>query len=114
MKEITPSALWAILGELIGAPMLWATSVAIGLLLLLFVIAVTRRHGFRGKAASVGIWAGVLVGIAVMAIAPFMTQATFHNFYGGLDWIALAIAGLLSFGGTVVAIYGVAGLGNRA
>lgn len=114
MKDITPSMLWAILEELMGAPVLWVASAAAGLLLLLFVVAVARRHGFRGKVASAGIRIGVVVGIAVMVIAPFLTQATFHNIYGGVDWIALAIAGLLSFAGTVVAIYGIFGLGGRA
>jgi len=114
MKDITPTTLWAILEELIGAPVLWAASVTIGVLLLLFVIAVARRRGFRGKAASAGIRTGLVVGIAVMVIAPFLTQATFHNFFGGVDWVALAVAGLLSFAGTVVAIYGIFGLGGRA
>lgn len=114
MKDITPSMLWAILEELMGAPALWIISAAVVLVLLLFVIALVRRHGFRGKAASVGLRAGVVVGIAVMVIAPFLTQATFHNFLGGVDWIALTIAGLLSFAGTVVAVYGIFGVGGRA
>ncbi len=114
MKEITLSNLWAILEELMGSPMLWAAVVIIGVLVLLFVVAVSRRHGFRGKPAAIGIRAGLVVGIAIMVIAPFLTQATFHNFFGSLDWLALVVAGILSFVGTVVAVYGILGLTSRA
>lgn len=114
MKDITLSNLWAILEELMGTQLLWAAAAVVGVLLLLFVIAVSRRHGFRGTPASIGIRAGLVVGIAIMVIAPFLTQATFHNFSGSVDWLALMVAGLLSFVGTVVAVYGVMGLGSRA
>lgn len=114
MKEITPSALWAILEELMGAQVLWVMVAVAGLLALLFIVAIGRRHGFSGKPASIGIYAGLFVGLGVMVMAPFLTQATFHNFFGSVDWIALVIAGFLSFIATVVAVYGVLGLGNRA
>ena len=114
MKEITPSTLWSILEELIGVQMLWIAVAVVVFLLLLFAVAVGRRHGFSGKPASIGIRAGLVVGLAVMIVAPFLTQATFHNFSGSVDWLELAIAGLLSFAGTVVAVYGLLGQGGRA
>ncbi len=113
MKEITLSALWTILEELMSPQVLWVMVGVAGLLLLLFAVAVGRRHGFSGKPASIGIRTGLVVSLVAMIAAPFLTQASFHNILGSVDWIALVIVGFLAFVATVVAVYGVMGVGRR-
>ena len=114
MKDFAPSTMWGIAGELLGAVPLWICVWTAALFLLLFVIALVRRRGFHGAAGRMGVYAGLIVSVIAVLFAPLMTQAAFTNLHGVVDWIALAVFGLLVFAATVVAVYGVLGLGGRA
>jgi hypothetical protein len=110
MKDFSPAALWAIGEELVGAVPLW-TAIAIAIAcLLLFGAALLRRGGFRGAAAAASLIAGLFAGIIAIFAAPLLTQASFANLHGALDWIALALIGAGAFAGVAAAVYGVAGL----
>lgn len=114
MKDFSPLSLWAIAEELLGAGPLWIGVCVAALFVLLFVIAMVRRHGIHGAAARFGVRAGLIVAVAVAIAAPFATQATFENLHGGVDWLALGVLALLAFAGTFVAVYGLFGLNRRA
>ena len=112
MKEFTPAALWAIVEELFGAVPLWTTIALAVVFLVLFGAALLRRGGFRGGAAAASLIAGLFAGIIAVFAAPLLTQASFANLHGALDWIALALIGAGAFAGVTVAAYGVVGLGR--
>lgn len=114
MKDFAPSTLWTIAEELIGTIPLYVAVVFALFFAMLFIVALLRRHGFKGSAARTGLITGVVVGVGTILIAPLMTQAAFTNLHGVLDWAALIVVGLLAFAGTVVAVYGLLGFGRRA
>jgi len=92
----------AILQEMLGG-LFWpaaAAAVAVGLLL---VAALVRQHGFQGRAARIGLTAGVVAAAVAVLAAPALTHSEFANLHGLLDWGLLAAIGLAAFlGGTAV------------
>jgi hypothetical protein len=112
MKDFAPAALWAIGQDLFGAVPLWIAIVLAAVFLALFGAALLRRGGFRGGAAAASLIAGLFAGIIAIFAAPLLTQASFANLHGALDWIALALIGAGAFAGVTAAVYGVAGLGR--
>lgn len=113
MKDFSLATMWTIAEELLGTVPLYVAVVLAVVFLLLFLVALARRHGFRGGAARIGILVGLMATVVIMLIAPLLTQAGFTNLHGVQDWAALLAFGVLSFAGTVVAIYGVLGVAGR-
>lgn len=113
MKDFSLPTLWTIAEEFFGTVPLWIIVILGALFLLLFLFALIRQQGFHGSAARTGVIAGIVVGVAAAAAAPFMTQAGYGNLHGAVDWIALVVIGVLTFIGVVVVVYGVLGFGSR-
>ena len=114
MKDFAPSTLWTIAEEMVGYVSLWIGLAAVVVFVVLFLVALSRRHGFHGAAARAAVFGGLIVGIVTVLVAPFLTQASFTNLHGGVDWIALSALGLAAFLGALVALYGVLGFSHRA
>lgn len=114
MKDFTLATMWTIAEELIGAVPLYAAVILAAVFLLLFLVALVRRHGFHGGAARIGILVGLIAAVVIMLIAPLLTQASFTNLHGVQDWAGLLTFGVFAFAGTVVAVYGVLGAAGRA
>lgn len=110
MKEFTPGALWAIGEELFGAVPLWTAIALAVVFLVLFGAALLRRGGFRGGAGAASLIAGLFAATVAVFAAPLLTQASFANLHGALDWITLALIAAAAFAGVTVAVYGVTGL----
>lgn len=113
MKDFTPSVLFAIAQETVGA-VFWilvalAIAVAVG-----FVVALIRQRGFRGPAARIAVWSGVIAGVIAAATAPMATQAGFANLNGMLDWILLAVAGLAAMVALAVVVFALLGATRSA
>ncbi len=108
MKDFTPSVIFAIAEEVLGVS-LWVFLVLAFVVLIAFVIALMRQRGFRGPAARVATWTGVIAGVIAAAMAPFATQAGFANLSGALDWALLALAGLGAMLSLTVLIFAMLG-----
>lgn len=114
MKDFAPTTLWTIAEEMIGYVSLWIGLAAVVVFVVLFLVALSRRHGFHGAAARTAVFGGLIVGIVTVLVAPLLTQAAFTNLHGAVDWIALLALGLAAFLGALVALYGVLGFARRA
>ncbi len=110
MKDFTILSMVAILQEMLGG-LFWPAAVAAVAAALLLVAALVRQHGFHGRAARIGLAAGVVAAAVAMLAAPALTQSEFANLHGLLDWGLLAAIGLAAFLGcaaTVFALFGAA------
>lgn len=108
MKDFTPSGLLAIAQETVGAVFWVLVALAIAVIVG-FAVALIRQRGFRGPAARIAVWTGVIAGVIATATAPMATQAGFANLSGALDWILLTVAGLAAMVSSAVLIFAVLG-----
>lgn len=109
MKDFTLETMWAITVEMFGL-LLWPAIALAAIIAFLFLVALLRQRGFRGRAARSAIIIGLLVAIVAMAIAPFMTQAGYDNVHGVIDWMFLAVIGIGAFVGVAVATFALLGM----
>ena len=104
MKDFAPATLLAIAEEVLGG-FFWPVVVLLAVVTVLFVAALLRGARWRGP-----LWAGLIGGVLVAALAPLATQAGYGNLHGPLDWAALAVTSVAAFAGIGAAAFGLCGL----
>jgi hypothetical protein len=108
MKDFSPAVLYAITREFLGGYFWLAVALALGFAGLA-IIAFMRRREYPRPTLMWSVLAGLIgCGIAVIA-TPSMTNAGFDNFYGALDWLALAAIGAAAALALGLAVYGAIG-----
>jgi hypothetical protein len=112
MKDFTFETMWAIAVEMFGL-LLWPAVVLAAIIAILFIAALLRQRGFRGRPARSALVIGLLAAILAVAIAPFMTAAGYDNMHGLIDWTFLALIGIGTFVGVAIAAFAVLGTGSR-
>lgn len=108
MKDFTLETLWAISAEMFGW-MFWPLLVLAAVIALLLLVALVRRRGFKGWPARGAVILGVLAAIAAAAYAPAMTQASFDNLHGIVDWTFLALIAIGTFIAATLSVFAVFG-----
>lgn len=112
MKDFTFETMCAIAVEMFGL-LLWPAIVLAAIIAILFIAALLRQRGFRGRPARSALVIGLLAAILAVAIAPFMTAAGYDNVHGLIDWTFLALIGIGTFVGVAIAAFAVLGTGSR-
>ena len=105
MSELSLPVLWAILSELLGIwlPILVAAAAAFAVFILFGLRAAWGRVPCRFWAGAALI--GVAAGVAVAAMAPWLTQSSLHEVQGPADWLALgAIACAVGLAGAALLV----------
>lgn len=113
MRDFTPSVILAIAQETAGGAF-WLLVALAAAVAAAFVIALVRQRGFRGPAARVALWTGIIAGMIAAATAPMATQAGFANLSGALDWALLALAGLAAMLSLTVLVFAILGATRAA
>lgn len=113
MKELTPAVLFAIMQETVGAA-LWLLAALAVAVVVGFVIALMRQRGFRGPAAQIAVWTGIIGGTIAAATLPMTTQAGFANLSGALDWALLTAGGLAAMLSLAVVVFAILGATRAA
>jgi hypothetical protein len=109
MKDFTIESMLAILGDMLGW-LLWAGLVLAVIVTVLFVLALLRQRGFKGRLARIALGIGLVGGIAVALLAPLTTQAGFDNIRGVIDWIFLALIAIAACASIAVTVFGLIGV----
>ena len=112
MKEFSFFSLLAISQDMLGSLFRPAIVAAI-VVVLLFVAALWRQHGPGGMKCRAALLLGILGAVIAIAVAPFMTQASFANIHGAVDWVLLGVIGVAAFAAVAIAAYAVIGLTSR-
>ncbi len=96
MKDLSPGTLVAILHEMFGF-FLWILLGVAALMLVFGVVFLFQRRRFRQNRLQVVLIAATAIGIGAVLIAPMLTNASFANIHGLLDWASLGAIALIGF-----------------
>lgn len=109
MKDFTIESIFAILQDMLGW-LLWAGLVLAGVIVVLFIVAVLRQRGFKGRFARAALGIGLVGGVATAILAPLTSQAGFDNIHGVVDWIFLALIAIAACASIAVTVFGILGV----
>lgn len=112
MQEIDPLVILAVLQELFGL-WLWAGLIAALLVLVAFLAVVVRDRGLHTRRLRWSQAVGLLGGIAAVLAAQVLTDSSFADIGGPIDWVAIAaifVAGALA---GLVIVYAALGVARR-
>jgi len=93
MKDFNPVTLFAIAQEALGI-WLWLAIAAAAIVVLLYIVALTRGVRFGGAPRFIAAVLGIGAGIAAIVMAPLLTGAAYRDLSGLVDWAALIAVGL--------------------
>jgi hypothetical protein len=93
MKDFNPVTLFAIAQEALGI-WLWVAIAAAAVVVLLYIVALSRGVRFGGAPRSISAVLGVGAGIAVIVLAPLLTDAAYRDLAGAVDWGVLIAGGI--------------------
>lgn len=93
MKDFNPVTLFAIAQEALGI-WLWVAIAAAAVVVLLYIVALSRGVRFGGAPRSIAAVLGVGAGIAVIVLAPLLTDAAYRDLAGAVDWGVLIAGGI--------------------
>lgn len=92
-----------------AGPLFWPAVVVLAILLLLFISALYRQKGFASPIVRYSLYAGLAAAALVVVLAMPMTQASFRNLHGPLDYLALAAIAVAALVGVFLASYAILG-----
>lgn len=111
MKDLSPGMLVAVLHEMFGFA-LWILLGVAALMLVFGVVFLFQRRRFPQNKLPIVLIAATAVGIGTALIAPTLTNASFANIHGLLDWASLGAIALAGFASVLWMAY--VGLARRS
>jgi hypothetical protein len=113
MKDFSLLSLYAIMQDMLGW-LFWPAVVGAVLIAVLFLFALRRpvNGNFRRGRSAMGL--GIIGAAIAVALAPYVTQASFANIHGAVDWITLGLIAAGTFVAVAIAAFALLSLKSQS
>jgi hypothetical protein len=110
MKDFSLASLYAITQDILGW-LFWPAVIAAAVITLLFIVALARRPASGICRGAIGL--GILGAIVAAIAAPYLTQASFSNIHGAVDWASLVLVAIGAFVAVSITAFALLGLASK-
>ncbi|PAT36778.1 DUF5368 family protein [Vandammella animalimorsus] len=109
MKELDFSSVWAVLQEMLGAPLLIALPLISILGTLAFLLLLLRERRLAPARLVACQFLGLLGGVLAVALMFQVASSGTTSPGGAIDWLVIGLVYLLGMIGTTIVCYSIAG-----